>query len=403
MYVVQGASYNHNHANGMSVELYGQGSVMGPDPGNGLTYEDPMHVGYYTQWAAHNTVIAGDASSSIPQFKGGGGTKQIGEIQLKAMEPLAEQAAVSPNFSFTITGYTDKATGAKQERSLAIIRTSSSTGYYVDIYRSAHPENNTYVYHNIGKSLILSNVKNENISLSNSPIPMLEKPFDPPGLRHIQSVESTGKHEGQLTGIFNMEDAVTGSKGRFMKMMMAGQKDRSYFSGMAPATKTVLPQYNTMKTPTLVAHQNGEAWLRPFITVFEPYAADEEIVEAVTPVETEKNKAFSALWIRNKDNSAQLILQSSEKNPDHKKDNWHFKGAFGTVNIKDDQPTELYLGYGTELTYGDFSISSNQLEVSASMRITKEKILVSSNKEVLIRIKNKSVTVPASKDFEIRL
>jgi hypothetical protein len=172
---------------------------------------------------------------------------------------------------------------------------------------------------------------------------------------------------------------------------------------MAPATKTVLPAYNTMKTPTLVAYQKGEAWLRPFITVFEPYAADEDIVESVTPVETENNKAFSALWIRNKDNSAQLILQSSENNSDHKKDNWHFKGAFGAVNIKDDQPTELYLGYGTELTYGDFSISSNQSEVSASMRITKEKILVSSNKEVLIRIRNKSVTVPASNDFEISL
>ena len=107
MYVVQGATYNHNHANGMSLELYGAGKVMGIDPGKGITYEAPMHVNYYAQWAAHNTVVAGGMSSSVPVFKGGGGTKQMGQVELASMEPKAGKEAVSTSCSFTDTRYTD--------------------------------------------------------------------------------------------------------------------------------------------------------------------------------------------------------------------------------------------------------------------------------------------------------
>ena len=129
MYLVQGASYNHNHANGMSLELYGAGRVMGIDPGKGITYEAPMHVDYYAQWAAHNTVVSGAKSGAVPHFKGGGGTKRIGQIELATMEPKAGKAAVSPFCSFTDTRYTDISTNTPQQRTVAIIRNGDSSGY----------------------------------------------------------------------------------------------------------------------------------------------------------------------------------------------------------------------------------------------------------------------------------
>lgn len=60
MFVVQGATYNHNHSNGMSMELYGKGTVMGIDPGNGPAYEHPLHVNYYTQWGHTIRLLPGD-------------------------------------------------------------------------------------------------------------------------------------------------------------------------------------------------------------------------------------------------------------------------------------------------------------------------------------------------------
>ena len=127
---VQGSSSNHNHCNGMSMEIYGCGTVMGIDAGSGPTYEHPLHINYYSQWAAHNTVVAAGSSSSIP-FSGSPGPKQMGQIELAAMEPMPDQEAVSPDYSFTDTRYLDKSTHTNESRTLAIIKTSGNNGYYV--------------------------------------------------------------------------------------------------------------------------------------------------------------------------------------------------------------------------------------------------------------------------------
>jgi hypothetical protein len=402
MYVVQGASYNHNHANGMSVELYGQGSVMGPDPGNGLTYEDPMHVGYYTQWAAHNTVIAGRSSTSVPKFKGGGGTKQIGEIKLSSMEPMPEKEALSSNFSFTTTIYTDKATGAHQERTLSIVRTSSTTGYYVDVYRSAHPESNEYVYHNIGKEVRLLDTNNRSIEMKSNKGEQLIKPDDATGLRYIKSLESSGIFEGAVKAIFSIEDDIVKPDNRYMKVWMPGEKNRSYYTGKAPATKTVIPLYTSMQTPTLVVQQKGEAWSKPFVAIFEPYSGNADNIQSAEFITNEKNKSLTAIRVINKDRTEQLIFQSASNRELNTGMNWQFKGTFGIVNLKAGQVEEIYLGNGTELSFGDYHISSNDIETSASLKIQDEKVFVSCNKEVTISIKNQKWKVLPGKDFMIR-
>ncbi|NLJ01029.1 MAG: hypothetical protein GX371_07760, partial [Bacteroidales bacterium] len=94
MFGVQGASYNHNHCNGMAMELYGCGEVMGIDAGVGPNYEHPLHQQYFSQWGAHNTVVAAGSSASVP-FSGGAGRKNMGAIELAAMEPMPGAEAVT--------------------------------------------------------------------------------------------------------------------------------------------------------------------------------------------------------------------------------------------------------------------------------------------------------------------
>lgn len=402
MYVVQGASYNHNHANGMAVELYGQGSVMGPDPGNGLTYEDPMHVGYYTQWGAHNTVIAGASSTSVPRFKGGGGTKQIGEIKLQSMEPMPEKTAISENYSFTTTTYTDKATGAKQERTLSIIRTSPTNGYYVDVYRSAHPESNEYVYHNIGKEVGIFNNSNLPIPMNPTKPEQLAKDNDVTGLRYIKALESSGTNEEPIKALFRIEDDISKPDQRFMKVLMPGEKNRTYFTGKAPATKTVMPVYSSLQTPTLIVQQKGEAWKHPFVAIFEPYSGMADNISSAEIISTEKNNFLTVVRIINKDLTEQIIFQCSVNKELHTGNNWKFKGVFGVVNLKNGQLEEMYLGSGNELSYGDYTISSTSPEASASIKFSDGKMFVSCNQEVTISAKNKKWKILPGKSFEIK-
>lgn len=53
------------HANGISMELYGKGYVLGPDAGIGLyLYSGLDYAEYYSQFPSHNTVCV-DGSPAI--------------------------------------------------------------------------------------------------------------------------------------------------------------------------------------------------------------------------------------------------------------------------------------------------------------------------------------------------
>ena len=69
MVSLNGSEGNHMHANGISMELYGKGYVLGPDAGIGLyLYSGLDYLEYYSQFPSHNTVCV-DGISSYPVMK----------------------------------------------------------------------------------------------------------------------------------------------------------------------------------------------------------------------------------------------------------------------------------------------------------------------------------------------
>ncbi len=385
MYLIQGATYNHNHANGMAMELYGAGTVMGPDPGKGLTYEAPMHVQYYAQWSAHNTVVAGGQSASVPYFKGGGGTKKMGEIKLSAMEPLAGKEAVSALCSFTDTRYTDISTNTQQHRTMAIIRTSPVSGYYVDIFRSGNTYSNDYLYHNIGSGLQLLNSSRQSLAVAAATLPLHSKPADPPGLRIIRDLQSTGKTDAPAIGLFTIP--VSGEANRFMQVLFAGAPSRTFYAGKAPATGTADKPYRELPTPTLICRQEGEAWRRPFIAIYEPFSGESNYtVEQISLEDIRKPGEFSAVQVISKQQSRQVILQSLNSQQLYTKGAWKFRGQFGVISLKGDQPEYLYLGDGNEIAWGSYSLSCRQPHSAANLQLLGDQLIISCHQPTLVRI-----------------
>ena len=386
MCVVQGATYNHNHSNGMSVELYGAGTVMGIDPGNGPTYEHPMHVEYYTQWAAHNTVVAAGSSTSLSPFRGGGGTKSIGAVELVSMEPLAGIKALSDEFSYTLTKYKEGATKTNQERLLSIVRIDEEHGFYVDIYRSDNKVSNDYLYHNIGDNVELYTVDGDIIELQSiSSYPCVGK--DSPGLRYFKSVRTTGCYGKGVVALFSAESLTP--KHGYMKMWMPATPDVSYFTALSPEAKTAQAPYLHKPLP-VVTMRMEKAADNPFVAVYEPTSdgLSGGVIKNVERIKIPDGVKGSALTVETKQGdiyifaSTQELLEIPVKGKKCCAD-WNIFAHTKDKNM-------IYVGSGTFAEDENFEIRAKK-KGDFFLEYDQKHLLVRSNVPIEVIPKNKSV------------
>jgi hypothetical protein len=381
MCYLQGATYNHNHCNGIGMELYGQGIVLGNDPGIGGHYDTPNYINYYALFAAHNTVIAAGKSGPTRPFRGGGGSKPMGALELDKMEPLPDQAAVSAYCSFTSVDYLEPSTGTRQKRTLALIRTSEKTGYYVDIFHSDNKEKNEYLYHNLGNSIRV-------LDKGNNPIPMhqtdeLSEHVDGygPGYKLFAEKKTTRGYAGDVKAQFCLD--VEGGEDIFMDMFIPGGPDREYFTAMAPKSYTAPEAYRLIPNPVVVVRKNGEAWDFPFMVVYESYTGPDR--NSIHSVEGASDGETSILNVDG-DFGRQTIIQSFSGKA-WQSENERFTGHFGVISHKADGLSYLYLGSGRKISSGNYSLEAKgRKDVNASMEISKDKIFISSNQALLIHL-----------------
>lgn len=391
MCVVQGATYNHNHSNGMSMELYGAGAVQGIDPGNGPTYEHPMHVNYYTQWAAHNTVVAAGASTSVTPFNGGGGTKKIGQVELVSMEPLAGEKAISDEFSYTWTKYKDGSTETNQDRLLSILRIDEKHGFYVDFYRSDNAVSNDYLYHNIGDSVILYTQEGKILKQDEvHSYPCVGK--DSPGLRYFRSVRTTGVNESAVVALFSARQLNTGAG--FMKMWMPASSDVSYFTALAPEAKTASSPYQGKPSLVVTMRKEKPAVREPFVAVYEPVSKDlsaGSIVSVERIKLNSKGKEGCAVKVNTKDGDT-FTLVNSLKDGAVVVENQKYNADFA-IFAKRKGKNIVYVGNGAFFENKEFKIESEK-RGGFYMEYDQTSLLVRSNCPIKIQAKNGMLKEP---------
>lgn len=370
MAAMSGSKGNHMHAGGISMEIYGKGYVLGPESGIGTNYFQADYAEYYSQFPAHNTVVV-DGISAYPVMKSNHG------FEVKSSYPASGVAKdyFAP-VSFGDLYFLEPETNADQRRLTSIIRTSDSTGYYVDIFRSKRKDGkdkmHDYFYHNMGQGLTVTDATNQPITLQTTD----QLSFGGGHLfayDYIYAKQSAGKNK-DINAVFNL--SIPGKEDVQMNMWMNGNKEREIIIAKSPRSTAIdrmgLPkEIADLPLPTIVARQNGEAWTKPFTVVFEPSTISQpKSIRSTSLFEPTNAPAdFTGLVVANANGSKQFVFSLPQEGSTVIYENKSFAGTFGVVSELNSDVQYLFLGNGSAISNGTYSIKAKKTGTSAGIEL----------------------------------
>ncbi len=372
---IGGAAHIHSHSCGMAMELFGMGEVMGAKSGT-ESYGSTINENFYRVFASNNTIIVNGASRG----EGGWGGFGINTVQTVAMEPQAFANAVSPNYSFSTSSFVDdKGTQAEgtQQRTLAIVRTSPTTGYYVDVFRSKSTVTNRtattlngpvtnqyhdYIYRNIGENSV-------NLRADGATLPLTSQPTrfqndigdanDQPGWRYFTNTTVSYPTSASIRAQFV---ATVSGTARYMDLHMPAVASREYAKVDSPDILEAPSPYNSRVAPTLVVRQIGEAWNKAFATVYEPHfgitgGTVQNVTQLLRSGIVVGVKVESTVGLKNVVHYILSNPAAGETFTDATV-GLSFTGRFGIAADNGDGSTTLYLGDGSSLAYRGNSVAT---------------------------------------------
>lgn len=383
-----GAHHVHAHATGMHMELYGKGEVVGVEAGKG-NYSSAIHKEYYRLYAAHNTVIVNNSS------RGQGGWIGLGQetVQIVSVEPAPRAGAVSPECSFATTSFNnlygaDPKT-AEQQRTMALIRTTPTTGYYVDVYRSRANETeqfHDYLYHNLGNKLQLTG----DFEPQSAPEWFgsdIGDEYRQPGTHWIEEQLSTGLTTHAVKATFR---ATLNGPVRTRVWFPTGAL-REVVAAAAPPTLESPSPYDRTDTPVVIARRTGEAWNRPFEAVYQVYRAEEGAsVLDVRSLST--TNGLSVLQVEGETPAGeelQTIFAADREVAEFSNDEFSFKGRFAVLSEVNGEPEYIYLGDAVSASFKGWNVSfADGKPGAAGIRFENGVPKISSAKKVTVTKEN---------------
>lgn len=327
---------NHQHANGISLELYGKGYVLGPDAGIGRTlYSGLDYLEYYSQMPAHNTVVV-DGVSSYPvmmsqhAFKVVASYPEVSKEQPASKKLFEKKLSIQKDselkdkITYATVSFIEPETQALQQRTTAIVKTSAKGGYYIDVFRSKKKEGgdktHDYFYHNLGQEMkVMDAASGQSLDMK----PTEELAFAGGHLYAYSYIYDKKSAEMQnsvktqfVTKILDdkVVEAMDGQREITMTMWMKKDENRTIFQALSPVNLEYerMPNqpYKVDEQPvlTFVARQKGEAWNHPFVTVYEPSSDTEPgDIASVDFFEPEQKGAVGIL-VKLKDGTTQRLV-----------------------------------------------------------------------------------------------
>ncbi len=356
-----GSLGNHMHSNGIAMELYGKGLPLAPEMGHGSSYFSIEYAEYYTQFPAHNTVIV-NGKSKYPEMKSNHA------FSLNASYPKSTEKQEAIGLTFSDVSFREPETESNQRRVMGIVKNGENEGYYVDIFRSTQCSGNNvkneYFYHNLGQSLDL-------YATDGTPLPLnttTKLAFGDGDLMAYdymwdkKSIETSQHFKGKFT--LKLKDKIVN-----MNLWMQGQAEREIFSVLSPKSTAlshglVPDDIANRPIPTLVVRQNGEAWKRPFVAIYEPSLNH---ASAIKSVDYFGKDAFVGIHVVNKSAQEDYIISNTLSDKKVKYNHIEFTGTYGIVREKSND-FHLFIGQGKYISNGRYSITLDNAAKVATLK-----------------------------------
>ncbi len=328
-FALNGSKGNHQHANGISLELYGCGLRLGPDAGIGYTlYSGSDYLEYYGRFPAHNTVCV-DGVSDYPIMMSQHAFTLLDSASTTLNSKLS---TLHSPLSYAEVEFIEPETQAMQRR--LVVMTEQ---YFVDIFRSRRQDGqdrfNDYFYHNLGQRILsqganLQGTPSSDLAFAGGHLYAYSYFYD------VQQIPYTTN----LTYSIN-NDSIC------MNQWSKPADHRRFYRALAPSTEGLsrikgMP-YDIRNTPTLtyIERQFGEAWTRPFVHVFEP-TAKHQTPSTIQRVEYPKvtiidktTESAVAVLIVHKDGTRDLIVSTDNPQSCVRVLGKKYKGAINCVRL----------------------------------------------------------------------
>jgi hypothetical protein len=264
-----GSFGNHAHSNGMAMELFANNYVLGPDMGRGISYWNPDHREYYSQFPAHNTVVV-DGISGYPAMRSYHPYQLDNCFPKSGVTPLFDQA------TYSMTSFLEPKTRSNQQRFTAQVKTNHGPGYILDVFRSKKIKDtlqtHDYFYHNLGQSLQILDAADQKVILGAT---------DDLGAKHgDQKAYDYFEHKKKaisdedIKALFTLEQQ--GKSNNLMKLWIKGHEAQQIYTAMGPPSRA-LSKGTAPETvleapiPTLILRRQQQAWNDPFVVVYNPH------------------------------------------------------------------------------------------------------------------------------------
>ncbi|WP_216785338.1 heparinase II/III family protein [Cellulophaga sp. HaHaR_3_176] len=383
-----GSYGNHSHANGVSIELFANTYALGLDMGKGSSYWHSDHREYYSRFPAHNTVVV-DGISDYYAMRG------YHPFKLDNNFPKVSEKPSFDKLTFSKVSFFEPEAQADQQRFTAIIKSNSSKGYFLDVFRSKKQidgeQRHDYFYHNLGQSLQILDKKEEALPLKST------KDFgsiygDIKGYDYLSSKKKVKTSEDVLA-LFRLK--TNDRADNLMKVWIKGSENQSIYTALAPKSNALKKDSGTAPAEvigdsiqTLIVKRNASAWENPFAMVFNPYFEGEENpISDVKYSTIKENPSTQVIRVAFKDYATDTVILNTTEEDVVEKEGLYQKGLLSVVRTakKSSDLDYFFLAGMYKYEQHGWEIVASGTPVNVSVERNGDTFVLESDGPILIR------------------